>query len=212
MARTRHLMAAIPLVAPISMALLMNGCENSERARRAITADATQQSSEAQTKPAPPSPLQPAAITSVPTQDPAVPARWDEDMAVARAVGEGGHLKAVMAGIPFAVKDPVAGTTRNLGIPQTIVDSEDKPVAWPVAPGHGFVPTTTQDEASGETVILHFELVWDPTKERLNGRMGMFQAVGYELAEVGDDVRHRYEQQGEFWVRRTGATPPSPTP
>jgi hypothetical protein len=125
-------------------------------------------------------------------------------MAVARAVGEGGHLKAVMSGKPFTVEDPVTGTTRTLGIPQTMVDTDNKPVTWPVAAGHGFVPTSTQDEATGEAVILHFELVWDPTIERMNGRMGMFQAVGYELGKVGDDVRHHYEQQGAFWVRRPG--------
>jgi len=126
-------------------------------------------------------------------------------MSVSMAVGQGGHLEALTAGKPFTVEDPVTGGTRKLGLPQTIAGADNAPIAWPVAPGHGFVPARCKDEDTGESIVLHFELVWDPTETRMDGGKGMFRAVGYELAEVGDDVRHRYEQQGDFWVRKTGS-------
>ena len=192
-------------LASLALALLMSGCGDSELARREAAVEAMRQSSETPPKPSPSPP--PAAATSVPPQDPEVPALWDNDIAIARAVGEGGYMKAITTGKPFTVKDSVTGSTRTLTIPQTLVDADNNPVAWPVAAGHGFVPTSSQDETSKEAVVLHFELVWDPTAETLGGRMGMFQAVGFELAAVADDVHWRYEKQGEYWVRRSGPKP-----
>ncbi len=194
-----------PIVAPVAMAFLLTGCGDSSEARQAAAAEEASRSSEP-TTPTPPPPAEPAAgATVVPEQDPEVPARWDDDMSVSMAVGQGGHLKALTAGKPFTVADSVTGTTRKLSLPQTVPGVDSAPVAWPVAPGHGFVPARCKDEDSGEAIVLHFELVWDPAETRMDGGKGMFEAVGYELAEVGDDVRHRYEQQGEFWVRSSGS-------
>ena len=142
-----------------------------------------------QEPPAPPPP------TPTQTEEPLPDAPWDNDLALANAIGARHWMPVIMAGQTYNIEHE--GRQIELGQPETLVGEDGKVRSYPESARRGHV--LAKADAGGKVVSLDYTVEWRAGSTDLGGE---FHVVDWEVFDAGAGPRFTFERAGAYWVRK----------
>ena len=129
------------------------------------------------------------------------PPKWQDDGAIAGAIGARHYLPFITSGETFAVADPAGGTI-TLGPPEVVLQDNGRPRVYPTGAraGHAIGKATAIE--GGAEILLDYTLVWDANATAANGDKGLFEVTGFEVLDKGEGERFTFEKSGAYFSRK----------